>query len=159
VREPGGSERPARAGELGEVVLTDLHNYGMPFVRYANGDLAIAGPEAVCPCGRGLPRLASVEGRLTETLRDAQGGRVGGMVFNLIFSPLADAIRQFQAVQHRDGSITLRVVPRAELGEEAREHLRRGCEKYLRGVPIRTEVVREIGAAANGKRQIVSVER
>jgi phenylacetate-CoA ligase len=56
-----GRERPAREGETGEVVLTDLHNFAMPFIRYANGDIATAGPTTRCPCGRALPRIRSVQ--------------------------------------------------------------------------------------------------
>ncbi|HEX2879180.1 MAG TPA: hypothetical protein VHO25_06560, partial [Polyangiaceae bacterium] len=41
VRDAQG-ERPAAPGELGEVAVTDLHNYGAPFVRYLTGDLAVA---------------------------------------------------------------------------------------------------------------------
>jgi phenylacetate-CoA ligase len=66
-----GRERPARAGETGEVVLTDLHNHGMPFIRYANGDVATAGTTQRCTCGRTLPRIRSVQGRISETLHDA----------------------------------------------------------------------------------------
>ena len=43
-RHRGRRERPAREGETGEVVFTDLHNFAMPFIRYANGDVATAGP-------------------------------------------------------------------------------------------------------------------
>ena len=44
--------RPTPEGEQGNVVVTDLYNYGMPFVRYANGDRAVAGRGA-CSCGAG----------------------------------------------------------------------------------------------------------
>jgi len=53
----------ADPGEKREVVITDLHNYGMPFIRYKNGDLAVLSKER-CPCGRGLPLIERVEGRL-----------------------------------------------------------------------------------------------
>jgi phenylacetate-CoA ligase len=154
-----GVARPAREGEAGEVVLTDLHNYGMPFIRYANGDMAIAGAAARCACGRTLPRIAAVDGRSAETLRDGRGNRVGGLVFNLIFSVLAKTVRQFQAVQHADQSITLKLVPTSALDETARDHIRANCEKYLPGIPIRTEIVADIPPGRNGKRQVVIVEK
>jgi phenylacetate-CoA ligase len=154
----GGKLRAAREGELGEVVLTDLHNFAMPFLRYANGDLAIAGSSARCSCGRGLRRIRSVEGRTTETLRDGRGARVSGMVFNLIFSVLAASVRQFQAVQHADGSITLRVVPATKLDAAARAHIRARCETYLEGVKITVLEVSEIATSKSGKRQPVVVE-
>jgi phenylacetate-CoA ligase len=157
VVKPDGSW--AAPGEIGEVVITDLHNFGMPFIRYANGDLAVAGKRERCACGRTLPRLASVDGRSAETLRDGNGGRVSGLVFNLIFSVLAQTVRQFQAVQHTDGSITLRLVPTSALDATAREHIRKNCEKYLQGVTVKTEIVGDIPPGVNGKRQVVVVER
>ena len=81
-----GRERPARPGEVGEVVITDLHNFGMPFLRYKNGDLAQQGDGKPCTCGRNLLRMGPIEGRVTETLRDAQGRRVSGLVFNVMFA-------------------------------------------------------------------------
>lgn len=157
---PDGS--PARPGEVGEVVLTDLHNFGQPFIRYANGDLAVALDDRdACRCGRAHPRLASVEGRQTETLRDRDGRPVGGMVFNLAFSPLAEAVRQFQAVQHRDGSITVRVVPAGggELPRAALDHVAKSCARYLPGVAVRFETVADIPTTRTGKRRVVVVER
>jgi phenylacetate-CoA ligase len=155
----GDTTRAAREGELGEIVLTDLHNYAMPFLRYANGDLAIAGPAARCACGRGLRRIHSVEGRTTETLRDGDGERVSGLIFNLIFSVLASTVRQFQAVQHIDSSITLKVIPTSDLDAVALDHIRRNCEKYLRGIKVKVEKVDDIPTSNSGKRQPVIVER
>jgi phenylacetate-CoA ligase len=156
----GGDGRPVAPGEVGEVVLTDLHNHGQPFIRYANGDLAVAMPDQACACGRVHPRLASVEGRSTETLRDRDGNAIGGMVFNLAFSPLAEVVRQFQAVQHGDGSITIKVVPAAggDLPRDAVAHVERSCARYLPGVPVRFESVSDIPATRTGKRQVVIVE-
>jgi phenylacetate-CoA ligase len=157
----GPDGQPAPPGTTGEVLLTDLHNFGQPLIRYAIGDLAIAmDPATGCRCGRAHPRLASVEGRQTETLRDRDGRPVGGMVFNLAFSPLAEAVRQFQAVQHRDGSITVKVVPSGgELPRAALEHVARSCARYLPGVPVLFEEVADIPATATGKRRVVVVER
>ena len=51
----------------------------MPFIRYANGDIATAGPTRRCACGRALPRIESVQGRISETLRDGNGAAVSGI--------------------------------------------------------------------------------
>jgi phenylacetate-CoA ligase len=158
VREDG-RERPAAPGELGEVVLTDLHNLGMPFIRYANGDLAIAGPARPSACGRAHQRLASVEGRVTETLRGADGARVNGLVFNVMFASVGDAVRQFQAVQHADQSITLRVVPNASFDDATRRVVHDVAARYLPGLPFELDTVQEIPTSPGGKRQVVVVER
>jgi phenylacetate-CoA ligase len=154
-----GQERSARPGEIGEVVITDLHNYGMPFLRYANGDLATQGDGKKCACGRSLERIGPIEGRVTETLRDGSGARVSGLVFNVMFaSALAAQVREFQAVQHKDGSITLRLVQTKPLDEAALSLIRSTCKTYLKGVEVKTEVVAEIPLTKGGKRQPVVVE-
>ena len=61
--------RPADPGVAGDVLVTDLHNYGMPFIRYVNGDVAATAHDGVCPCGRTLRKLARVEGRRKSSKR------------------------------------------------------------------------------------------
>jgi phenylacetate-CoA ligase len=152
------TSRPARPGELGEVVITDLTNHAMPFIRYANGDLAVAGETGPCACGRALPRLASVEGRVAETLTDGTGARVNGLVFNVVIAHIAHAIRQFQVVQHKDRSVTLRVAPTATFDASIEATLRATWERYLQGVPVRLELCDDIATSPSGKRQVVVVE-
>ena len=154
----GDGERPAKPGETGEVVVTDLTNLAMPFIRYANGDLAVVGEPGRCACGRELPRLAAIEGRVTETLVDASGARINGLVFNVVIAYLAHAIQQFQVVQHKDRSVTLRVVPTAKFDQSVEATLRSTWERYLAGVPVRLELVQELPTMASGKRQVVVVE-
>ena len=151
--------RPALPGELGEVVVTDLTNLAMPFIRYANGNLAVAGAPGRCACGRALPRLAAVEGRITETLLDGAGVRVNGLVFNVVIAHIAHAIRQFQVVQHKDRSVTLRVAPTPTFDAGIEGTLRATWERYLPGVAVRLDLVEDIPIPASGKRQVVVVER
>ena len=60
-------------GEIGEVVITDLNNYCLPFIRYRIGDLAEAmDPSRALPCGRGLPRIGKIEGRVQSIIIGSQ---------------------------------------------------------------------------------------
>ena len=158
VREAGGT-RPAAPGEVGEVVVTDLHNLAMPFIRYVNGDLARAADGSPCRCGRGLGRIASVEGRTSDVLEDRDGHQVSGIALMTMFVELAPAVRQWQAVQRRDGSLTVRVVPTSSFGESSRARILSHCEHYLPGVPVTIDVVDAIDPGPSGKRRFVVRER
>ena len=157
VRE-GDAERPALPGELGEVVVTDLHNYGAPFIRYLNGDLAVALPPGRCACGRALSRLQRVEGRETDTLRDIDGRPVGGMFFIVLFSVLADKVRVFQVVQRKDRSIDLKLVPGKSFEDSVLGMVQRNCEKTIPGVDLRMHLVSDIPVGPAGKARVVVVE-
>jgi phenylacetate-CoA ligase len=157
VRE-GDRERPALPGELGEVVVTDLHNYGAPFIRYVNGDLAVAAPPGQCACGRALSRLQRVEGRESDTLRDVEGRPIGGMFFIVLFSVLADKVREFQVVQRKDRSIDMKLVPGSLFDDSLLEMVKRNCEKAIPGVDLRMHVVPDIPAGPGGKSRVVVVE-
>ena len=58
---------PAGPGNSGRVLITDLTNYGMPLIRYRIGDIATM-DDRTCPCGRGLPLLTDISGRITDFL-------------------------------------------------------------------------------------------
>jgi phenylacetate-CoA ligase len=159
VRLPDGRHRPARPGEVGEVVVTDLHNLASPFIRYVTGDLATALPPGRCGCGRTLDRLGPVEGRVSETLRDGDGNPVDGILFSILVTRLAPHVLQFQAVQHADRSVTLRIIPvGGAIAAEVHELASSFARRYLPGVELRVEAVRDIAATAAGKRRIVIVE-
>ena len=99
---------PTTDGEVGNVVVTDLYNYGMPFIRYQTGDRAIAGFRQ-CPCGRGLPLLQEVRGRLLDILRSPDGRRTPCEFFPHLLKDF-DQIRKFQIVQRRPDHVEIRVV-------------------------------------------------
>jgi len=161
VRLPDGTTRPARPGETGEVVVTDLHNLACPMIRYVNGDLAVAHEEGVCSCGRSLPRIGPIEGRTTETLRDGRGNAVSGLVFNILFGVMDQVAKKFQVVQRLDGSVVMKVVPQtgATLPDENHRAIHAFADKYLPEAPFAIEYVEDIPLTAAGKRKVVVVER
>lgn len=159
VREDG-QVRPARPGERGEVAVTDLHNLACPFIRYLTGDLAVARAQRPCACGRTLPRFGPVEGRVTDTMVDASGNRVEGILFNILFLAIADYTRQFQVVQRATGQLLLKLVPKGTtLPEHAERTIRDFVGRHLRGCPLEIEIVPSIPLTGAGKLHRVVVER
>jgi phenylacetate-CoA ligase len=158
--EVARGREPAAPGEVGDVLVTDLHNLGMPLIRYENGDMARAGPIAPCACGRGLGRLERVEGRRADTLRDRDGNAVPGIVFHVLFADAhRDLVRQFQAVQRPSGAVVLRVVRGREWSQERFDDVLRRLGGYLKGLPFSVEYRDGIPPGANGKMRTVVVER
>jgi phenylacetate-CoA ligase len=161
VREPDGTVRPARPGETGEVVVTDLHNLACPMIRYVNGDLAVAHEEGVCTCGRSLTRIGPIEGRTTETLRDGRGNAVSGLVFNVLFGVMDQVAKKFQVVQRLDGSVVMKIVPQVgtRLPDENYRAIHAFADKYLPEAPFAIEYVEDIPLTPAGKRKVVVVEK
>jgi phenylacetate-CoA ligase len=158
VRE-GNRYRRAGPGEVGEVVLTDLNNLGMPLIRYAIGDVAGAPRFDACACGRTLPRLPSVEGRLVETLRGPNGERVSSTLFEqILMNTVGAGMKEFQIIQHADGAITLRIVPASGFEDGSVDALVRHSTAMLPGLAISVSVVTVLPPDPTGKRRVVLVE-
>lgn len=67
-------DRPVRPGEVGRAVVTGLINRMMPLVRYELGDLVVASDRR-CACGRTLPMIEGIEGRVADVVDLPGGGR------------------------------------------------------------------------------------
>lgn len=103
--DEGGARVPA--GEIGRVVVTDLHNSATPLIRYAVGDHAVAG--GPCSCGRGLPTLTRVLGRTRNMIVKPDGTRHWPLTGYKQFREIAP-IRQYQFRQHSVEHIEVRLV-------------------------------------------------
>jgi phenylacetate-CoA ligase len=93
------------AGETGRVIVTDLHNFAMPVIRYDTGDFGEAG--GLCPCGRGLPTINRIRGRWRGMLTLPDGSRHWPLTGIYGFRDIA-AVRQYQMIQHAPDRIELR---------------------------------------------------
>lgn len=150
----------ASAGDEGprEVVITDLHNYGMPLLRYANGDLATPGGRETCTCGRGLPTLRSVDGRKLDALYSVDGRFVPGEM--VVYAMLgAQGVRRYQAVQTAPDRVEMRLVRGEDFDAESLEHGRGLLQRAL-GPTARLEFafVDEIPLTPSGKHRVTVSE-
>jgi phenylacetate-CoA ligase len=62
-------------GQAGEVVITNLHSFAMPFIRYRQSDVGVWAEEAA-QCGRGLPLMRVIEGRLGDFITLPSGQKL-----------------------------------------------------------------------------------
>jgi phenylacetate-CoA ligase len=142
-------DAPCLPGQVGRVVVTVLHNFAMPLVRYDVGDYAEPGEP--CPCGRGLPVLRRILGRVRNMLRLRSGECYWPMLGTRSFPKIAP-ITQHQFVQKSFDCIDLRVVTARPLTPDEERQLRAHVESRL-PVPLRLEFVYvdEIVRAPSGK--------
>jgi phenylacetate-CoA ligase len=145
---------PTPAGEEGNVVITDLFNVAMPFIRYQIGDRAISGFGS-CACGRGLPLLKKVVGRQLDMLITADGRHLAGEFFPHLIKDYP-AVRQFQVVQSQRDLIELKLVVNGQWGQETRESLRKKVQASVGGsTRLRIHEVDNIPLTAMGKLRVV----
>lgn len=144
---------PTPRGLEGNVVITDLHNLGMPFIRYLTGDRAMAGFER-CECGRGLPLLSCVTGRRLDMLVSSDGRVIPGEYFPHLVKDFP-AVRRFQVVQEAADRVVFRLAADA-ISAEDRGRLERLVREAL-GPTMRIEFepVETIPLTSAGKLQVV----
>lgn len=148
------TQKPVKAGEPGEVVVTHLDAYGMPFIRYRTGDVARRA-QAPCPCGRGLDVLDRIEGRRTDMLRTADGGysHALSVIYELREAP---GIRQFRIEQAPDRHLRVEVVSDPSFNDAARLRVLTGLKQRMgEGIAIELVCVDEIPPAPSGKHRCV----
>ena len=151
----GGKLVPA--GTPGEVIITDLVNRAMPFIRYKNEDVATLA-EGPCPCGRGLPLLASVEGRVLDMIVGPEGQVLAGEFFPHLLKEYT-GIDRFQVHQQRDRAITLRIQPGLGWKDEIAGAIEARIHEYLGPrADVRIAVVEEIPVTAGGKFRVAVSE-
>ena len=141
--------RACAPGQTGRIVVSTLHNFAMPLIRYEIGDLAEVG--APCSCGRGLPVMTRILGRQRNMLRLANGKRFWPS-FGLRGLSRELGLRQHQLVQKSFDRIEARLVVDVPLDAAQEERLRK---QLLSCVPAGFEVAfsycAEIPRSAGGK--------
>jgi phenylacetate-CoA ligase len=157
--------RPVPRGERGHVLVTSLHNYVQPFIRYRLGDIAAWEPDTgPCDCGLDLPRLRALEGRDDDYIEYPDGrrmhpSRITVAVKSPCFAhPGAQIFRDYRITQDGPAHVTVQIVPGrdAERLRECAESGRQNLSRLL-GAPFRVElqILSALPRGSGGKRKIV----
>lgn len=113
--------RPCAPGETGKVVVTPLHNFATPLVRYDIGDYAEVGEP--CGCGRGLPVLSRINGRVRNMLTLPTGEQHWPFLGARQYNDVAP-IRQYQFVQKTLELIEVKLVALRQVTADEEDKLR-----------------------------------
>ena len=146
--------QPAPSGQKGELIQTSLTNFSMPLIRYATDDMGWAAND-VCPCGRGLPLMGTVEGRKDDVIITADGrimpraglDQIHEFVFNL---------ERCQLVQEKLEEVVVRVLPRPGFGPaDADELIQQLRNRLGGGTRVRIEIVKQLDLTVSGKERFI----
>ncbi len=102
---PDGS--PAQPGEVAEIVGTGFGNAAMPLIRYRTGDTVVVAEEQQCACGRRMPVVETIVGRLEDVLLTADGRMVTR--FETAFNDSVHVV-EAQLFQAEPGVLEVRLV-------------------------------------------------
>ena len=108
-------EERVAPGAEGRLIVTNLHNYAMPLLRYEIGDTGSLAADP-CPCGSELPALQSLTGRVTDHFRLADGTLIHGEYFTHLFY-FREWVAHFQVDQLQSDRIRISVVLAGERNE------------------------------------------
>lgn len=137
----------------GELIITDLVNKGMPFIRYKIGDLATV-IDAPCTCGRGLPRLGKILGRTTDILLTPEGRSISGVSIMDTFVIHIKGFKQVQIVQNRIDHVLFKIVTDEHYSDASLEKLNETVtEIFGPQMKFDTEFIDKIPMTARGKFQ------
>jgi phenylacetate-CoA ligase len=143
--------RAAEPGERGEVVLTNLHAYAMPFLRYRIGDLATRADG--CRCGLPFASIGEIQGRMIDyfPLPDGRLLHPYEIVSRLVWGP-GEWLRQYQLVQERRDRVVLYAVTDGPPSPERLEEIGRPVRPMLGpAVEFEVRVVERIPVESTGK--------
>lgn len=126
-----------KPGETGRVLVTSLHNFAMPLIRYEIGDYAETG--RLCSCGRTLPVLNRIMGRRRNMLL-LPDGKKSWPSFGMSMWVDTLPVKQFQFVQKSLDRIEARLVTGRRFSKEEERHFANILQKNL-GHPFKINIV------------------
>ena len=142
---------PAAPDEEGAIVITDLLNHGMPFIRYRIEDVGVP-TERACACGRGLPLMERVTGRVADYLKRRDGSLVAGVSLVERTLTAIAGIEQLQIVQPQRDLIVLNVVRAPDFTADSEAALLNELRAVFgAGITFRAEYLDSIPQESSGK--------
>jgi len=123
----------------GNLIVTDLDNYLMPFIRYENGDSVVLSDKK-CNCGVTLSLIKSIEGRQSDTIELKNNCNVHGVFFTDMFYEIglmSNDIPRFQVYQTIPGDIELRLERSKKLDPDMQTKLENALNRFFNHYEIK----------------------
>ena len=141
-------------GDQGDVVVSSLVNYGMPFIRYAIGDVA-SGMRDGCECGRAHTTLSAVRGKVWGLV-----ARRGGSFIRTLFyeSFMGMPVKMYRVIQRDYERFSVFVVPDEGFAEGHTNSIKERMREILGPVEIELSRVEAIPALPGGKHSYIISE-
>ncbi|MBD3227751.1 MAG: hypothetical protein GF329_06145 [Candidatus Lokiarchaeota archaeon] len=147
-----------KPGEKGEIVITDLDNYGFPFIRYKIEDLGILSPHQ-CKCAIELPLLEKVEGRIFDIIVGTNGNHITGTFWTILFRTAVAGIEKFQVIQKKLGTIQIKLVVNDSFTLTKRKKLIQQIQKKCgEDTEVIIDIVKKIPLTPSGKHRYIISE-
>ena len=147
-------DQPAKEGNLGSVVVTDLRNLAMPLIRYRIGDMSSIN-SAPCICGRSLPRLNALQGRITDFLVADDGRLVSGAFLSIYLLADRPGLGRVQVIQSYPGQVCIQLTGIGQSATQLQEdiaYLQSAVKRHLGpGTQFEYKIVDSIPNSASGK--------
>ncbi len=134
----------------GEVVVTSLINYAMPLIRYKIEDIGTL-LQDICPCGRTLPRITSIKGRMSDIFTTPDGKLVHGEYFTHLFYPIKQ-VNQFQLIQKSKTYFILNLIPDSGFNDNVIREIENKIREKMGRIELKTYVLDRITPSRSGKR-------
>ena len=142
-------DEPVEPGEIGRLVVTDLYNRSMPFIRYDTGDLATSDDVD----GQNIKTLSSLQGRIADTIRGEKGNIISAAMVNNYLHKFYK-IKQYQLIQQNKNRYLLKVV--CSKSDYSIVDLQKICKEILGDAAIiEIEYVDKISVEKTGKYKTV----
>ena len=144
-------------GEDGSILVTGLHNYAMPLIRYQNGDAAQVSQRQTCSCGRGLPLIGKIKGRMDDMIILPSGRVISPRSINVL--DYIEGINRYRIIQEDRRLFVVQIEKNERFSKQTlhdiEEQIRKGC--FNEYVTIQIKEVEKIPQEKSGKiRTVIS---
>ncbi len=141
--------KTVKPDEEGEIVVTVLNNYAMPFIRYNLHDMGSYNKK-ICSCGRTFPLMNPIKGRANDYMITNDGKKLS--FFNIAyFDKLAPNVREYQIIQEDINSFTVLVVPGFSYNNHAEDVIVPAIKGFFPEAEIILNIVPSIEREPSGK--------
>ncbi len=139
---------PVAPGEMGEIILTELHSYAMPFIRYRVGDI-IRLSSRTCACGLELPLVDEVIGRESDLIVTPDGRRISSAILSY---SMTDDVLKFRSYQRAIDRLDVFIQKTDNFKEDDLSLIEKKIRTYLgEEISITMNMVKDLEPERSGK--------